>query len=273
LHGDWASLALEADGVPLGRARLQLFRPVSIRFSQALETHVGNQTRLAAEPPTVTAETRAGSEVEIVVRNNSPEIQTYRFEPTSDGLEFLPAQVEVSVGAVDERRISFRVFGKDGATGVRDGRLRVRGGAELDQPIRILLLQRNGTVAWTADLNGDGVPEWVLENQRVRAVFSTRDGGRWMELTWKDTDTNFLPEDGAFAQPGAVQVRADGNALVLDANGWTRTIRLNDTSLSIEQNAGLPPDSLKPQTIGSVSLGIERPSETRTIYTIRPPQR
>jgi hypothetical protein len=258
LHGDWAPLALEADGVPLGRAQIQLFRPLSIRLSHALEMHFGSQTHLAAEPPTVTAETRAGSEVEVVVRNNSPEIKTYRFEAAGEGLEFLPAQAELSVGAVDERRISFRVFGKDGATGLRDAQLKVRGGAEINQPLRILLLPRNGTVAWTADLDGDGNPEWVLEDQRVRAVFSTKDGGRWMELTWKDTDTNFLPDDGVFAQPGGVEARAEGSALVLAGNGWTRTIRLSDSSLSIEQNSALPQDPLKPQTIGSVSLGIDR---------------
>ena len=36
LPGDWANLALEADGVPLGRARLQVFRPVTIRVFQAI---------------------------------------------------------------------------------------------------------------------------------------------------------------------------------------------------------------------------------------------
>jgi len=270
LHGDWASLALEADGLPLGRARLQLFRPVSIRLTRALDVHFGSRTHLAVDPPTVTAETRAGSEVELVVRNNSPEIKTYRFEASGDGLEFLPARAELSVGPVDERRISFRVFGKDGATGVREAQLRVRGDAESDQPLRILLLPRNGTVAWSEDLDGDGVPEWVLENQRVRAVFSARDGGRWIELTWKDTDTNFLPEEGVFAQPGAVEVRADGNNLVLAGNGWTRSIRLNDSSLSIEQNTALPHDSLKPQALGAIGLGIDRQSENRAVYTLRP---
>ena len=33
LHGDFANLALEADGVPLGRAHVQLFRPASIRLA------------------------------------------------------------------------------------------------------------------------------------------------------------------------------------------------------------------------------------------------
>ena len=68
-------------------------------------------------------------------------------------------------------------------------------------PMRALVLPRDRTVAWTADLDGDGSPEWVLESRRVRAVFSPRDGGRWMEFTAKDSNTNFLPE-GPSPPPG-----------------------------------------------------------------------
>ena len=38
VHGDWVNLAIEADGVRLGRARLQLFRPVSIRIVPSTTT-------------------------------------------------------------------------------------------------------------------------------------------------------------------------------------------------------------------------------------------
>ena len=41
LHGDFATLALEADGILMGRARLQLFRPFSIRLLEALHMHFG----------------------------------------------------------------------------------------------------------------------------------------------------------------------------------------------------------------------------------------
>ncbi len=47
LHGDYAALALEADGMPLGRARLQLFRPVSIRLMEAMQIHWGSGDRAA----------------------------------------------------------------------------------------------------------------------------------------------------------------------------------------------------------------------------------
>ncbi|MBZ5578443.1 MAG: beta-galactosidase [Acidobacteriia bacterium] len=269
LHGDFAPLALEADGVPLGRARLQLFRPLSVRMTEALTLHFGAQTHLPVEPPTAPAETRAGSNLEIILRNNSTQIQNYRLEASGEGLEFLPARTEIAVGAVAERPVSFRVFGQDGATGLRDWQLHVTGGAEVDLPMRTLLLPRAGTVAWTADLDGDGLPEWVLESPQVRAVFSTRDGGRWMELTWKDTDTNFLPEDGALAQPGTAHIHAAGDALILEGNGWVRTVRLSGATLTLERTSELPRDALAPQTIGNVSLAIERPSPTRTVYTLQ----
>lgn len=269
LHGDWASLALEADGVPLGRARVQLFRPASIRMSQALGLHFGSQARLAVEPPTAPVDGRAGSDLEIVIRNNTQQIQNYHLEAAGDGLEFLPARADIAVGAVAERPISFRVFGKDGASGLREWRLRVSGGAELDLPMRAVLLPRAGAVAWSADLDGDGSPEWVLESQKVRAVFSTQDGGRWLELTWKDTDTNFVPEAGAFAHPATVEVRPVDGGLEFVGNGWTRTVRLTGTALTIEQTPGLPREALMPQTSGNVSLSIDRSSPGRAVYTLQ----
>ena len=59
---------------------------------------------------------------------------------------------------------------------------------------------------------------------KVRAVFSPQDGGRWMEFTWKDTDANFLPDPGAFAAPGPVEVTAAGDSLEFTAPGWKRTV-------------------------------------------------
>jgi hypothetical protein len=262
-------LALEADGVPLGRARLQIFRPASIRLTQAIPLHFGPATRLPAEPPTAPVESRGGSNLEIVIRNNSPQIQNYHLEAGGEGLDFSPAQTDITVGAQDERPFSLRVFGQEGATGLRDWRLRVSGGTELDMPFRAILLPRQGTVAWTADLDGDGSPEWVLESQKVRAVFATREGGRWLELTWKDTNTNFLPVDGLLAQPGPVEVHTKQDALEFAGSGGTRTVRLTDATLTIDQSALLPQDPFSPEPIGNLRLKIERPSPSRATYEIQ----
>jgi hypothetical protein len=268
VHGDWTNLALEADAMLLGRVHLQLFRPVSIRLTEAMQLHFGPETQLTPEPSVAAIEPRAGTNLELAVRNNAPGIQTFRLEPSGDGLEFLPAKIEISVGAVDERRVSFRVFAKEGVDGLRDWSLHVAGGATLDLPMRALLLPRGRTVAWTADLDGDGSPEWVLESQHVRAVFSTQDGGRWMELTWKDGGLNFLPEQGTLAAAGRVDVHAAGDVLEFAGNGWTRTVRLTGSALTIEQSTPLPPDRLTPEKRGNVNFGIERKAPTSAVYRL-----
>jgi hypothetical protein len=268
LHGDWANLALEADGVALGRARLQLFRPVSLRLADAIVMHFGSQTELTPDPPVAAVEPKAGTNLELLIRNNAPGIETFHLEAVGEGLDFFPAKTEISVGAVAERRLSIRVFGKEGVEGLLGWRLHVSGAADLDLPMRALLLSRGRTVAWTADLDSDGSPEWILETQKVRAVFSSRDGGRWMEFTWKDGNFNFLPDQGTFAGGGPVQIRAEGDMLAISGKGWQRTVRLADTALTVEQTTPLGFDRLTPERRGSVNFTIERKSPTLAVYRL-----
>src|SRR5262249_49178280 len=149
--------------------------------------------------------------------------------------EFFSPKAEVHIGAMDERTVGLRVFAKEGGPVLRDWRLRVTGGAALDLPMRAVLLPRGRTVAWSADLAGDGSAEWILESQRARAVFSMQDGGRWIEFTWKDGGLNFLPEQGLFAAAGRVDVRENGDTLEFSGRGWRRTARLVEGEMTIEQ--------------------------------------
>lgn len=268
VHGDWANFALEADGVLLGRARLQLFRPVSIRLPAAMPLHFGANTELTPEPQVVAIDPRGGGNIELAVRNNFPGIQTYRIEASGDGLEFLPAKSEIAVGAADERTLTIRAFAKEGVIGMREFQVKVGGAATLDVPMRLLLLPRGRTVAWSADLDGDGSPEWVLESQRVRTVFSTQDGGRWSEFTWKDGNVDFLPEQGVYAGGGRVDIREMGDALEISGKGWKRTVRLGDNVLTIEQTAPLPPDGLSPEKRGNVTFGVERRGSNTVVYRL-----
>lgn len=260
LHGDWADLALEADGVPLGRARVQLFRPVSIRPDGALALRFGREAELPSDPPIVPVEARSGATVEILIRNNAPEIQTYQLTPSGDGLEFLPARTEISVGAVAERRVSLRVFPKAQA-GLVPWNLHVAGAVKLDLPMRLLLVPRDRTVAWSADLDGDGSPEWVLESHGARAVFSSGEGGRWMEWTSKDSGVNLLPAAGVLAGPGTIEVHTTGDTLEFAGAGWKRTARLNGTALEIEQSTPLP-------DAPAAGPPAERPAPNRAIYRL-----
>ena len=269
LHGDWVNFTLEADGLALGRARLQLFRPATIRVQQAMQLHFGSQAELTPDPPVAPVDPRGGTNVEILIRNNSTAIQTYRLEASGQDLEFLPPRTEISVGGLDERGVSLRVFAAAEGASLREGRLRITGGADIDMPLRVLPLPRNRTVAWSADLDGDGAPEWVLESHRARAVFSAQDGGRWLEFTWKDGGVNYLTEQGALAAPGPVEVHIAGDALEFSGNGWKRTVRLSDAALTMEQTTPLPPDQPAPQKIGNVALTVERGSPNRAVYTLK----
>jgi hypothetical protein len=268
IHGDWVNLALEADGMPLGRARVQLFRPVSIRLMDAMHMHFGTTAELTPDPPTAPIEPKGGTNLEISIRNNFPGIQTFHLEASGDGLDFFPPKTEISVGATDERLVQIRVFAKDGVSGLRDWRLRVSGAATLDLPMRALLLPRGRTVAWSADLDGDGSPEWILESQKARAVFSTQDGGRWTELTWKDGNLNFLPEQGVFAGSGRVEIRDMGDSLEFTGKGWKRTAKLVDGALTIEQSTPLPADPLSGERRGNVTFSIERLSPGTAVYRL-----
>jgi hypothetical protein len=269
VHGDYAALALEADGVALGRARVQLFRPASIRLLSGLQFHIGPDTEITPDPPVAPIEPRAGSNIEISVRNNSPQIQNYHLELSGEGLDFFPPKIDLAVGATDERRAEFRVFGREGSSGLRDFTLKTTGGADTIMPMRVILVPRNSTVIWSADLDGDGQPEWILESSKIRAVFSSQDGGRWMELTWKDTNTNFLPESGLYSGEGAAGIRVTGTgSLEFTIQGATRTATLNGTGITIEQSTPLPAELLAPGKKGNTTLSIERPSPTKIVVRL-----
>ncbi len=265
LHGDWANLALEADGMPLGRARVQIFRPASVRLTQAITMHVGD-TELTPDPPIVVADPKAGTNIGIAIRNNHPGIRTFHLEASGQGIEFLPAKTEISIAGAGDRSADVRVFAGDDQPGLRDWHLKVSGGASLDMPLKVLMLPRNRTVAWSADLDGDGAPEWVLESNRVRAIFSAQDGGRWLELTWKDTNSNFLAEAGLFSRPGAVQVQANGDSLVFTAKDWRRTVRLAGQVLTVDQNAPLPSGNPAAAKQGNVNLSVTNPASNQAVY-------
>ena len=273
-NGDYAAIALEADGMMLGRARLQLFPPVSIRLLEAIQLHIGQHSELTPDPPVVVVEPRAGTNIEVAIRNNWPGIQTYRLEAAGTGLDFFPPRNEISIGGADERRYSLRIFaqqgqqGQQGAGGLRDWRLKVAGGAAMDLPMRAVLLPRGRTIVWTADLDGDGSPEWVLESARARAIFSSQDGGRWMEFTWKDLNANFLPEQGAFAAPGPVKIRPLADGIEIAGDSWKRTVRLADAALTMSQDPALPPDGLSPMTQGNIGLSIRR-TAAQALYSLQ----
>jgi hypothetical protein len=272
LHGAFMQLGIEADGNLLGRAMVQLFRPVSVHLVGAAALHFGGDSELPVDPPLAVVDPQVGASLEISLRNNYPGIQTFHLDASGAGLGFSPAKTEISVAAADERKVTLHVLPADtSATGLRDWRLHVTtpAGDVLDLPMRVLLLPRRQTVAWSADLDGDGSPEWVLESTRARAVFSAQDGGRWMEFVWKDANWNVVAQQGVFSAAGPVEVEAAGDHLEIRGKGWKRTVRLVDNALTVEQDSPLPADSLAADKRNNLNFTVTRESPARVTYSFQ----
>jgi hypothetical protein len=267
-HGEFVTLALEADGVRLGRTRLQLFRPASLRIREAIPLRLGPDSELALDPPLVSFDPKAGRDLHIAIRNNYPSIQSYVVDISGKGLTFLPARTEVSIAASTEREISVRVFSEEGVSGLREAVIRVSGAADFERQFHALPLGRGDTIAYARDLDGDGVEDRILENQRVRASFSGVDG-RWMEWVWKDSNTNMLPDAGLFAGRGPVKASASGASLEFQLERGRRKMSLGaDNKLTIEQDQPLPPEMLKAGKRDGVSYAVERLSPNRAVFSL-----
>ena len=277
IHGERVEFAIEADGVRLGRARPQLLRPLTLRLRESLSFHIGPVAELALAVPLITVDPKGGRSVTLAVRNHSPGIQNYLLEGAGNDIEFVPPRIETTVGAAAERDVSFRLFVKESSQRLRNCWIRASGESGGDLAFTVLPLRRGEAVAFSLDLDADGAPEWVLENQRVRAVFSRQDGGRWLEFVWKDSNLNVLPLEGAFSGSGAVEVKeingGTNAALEFRAAGWKRVVRLDGKGalVSVEQDGRLPPDNLKPGKRNEVLLEVNRSVPGRVDYSLRRP--
>ena len=265
VHGEFADLALEADGVTLGRARVPLLKPATLRFPQAIQLHAG-ASEAPVDPPVIAVDARGGRNLEITVRNHSAEIRTFTVTAEGAGIEFSPPKTEISIGAAMERQVALRVFAD--APGLHEATIRMTGDGQANEPVWILALPRNQTLAWRADLDGDGVPEHVLENQRARAVFSTA-GGRWLEFVWKDTGQDVLPEQGLWPGAERIRIEAIGGGLRFQAAGWTRTATLDPAAarLTMDHSAPLPPaPSVSPR---GLQFKVTTEDRSRTEFRIQ----
>lgn len=100
-----------------------------------------------------------------------------------------------------------------------DNTLRVEApGATTTKTIRAIRLPKNQSAAYRYDFDGDGEAESVLENDRLRAIFSPGSGGRAFVIEDKATGANSTTSVGAFRDrfayyeqaPGASKLRLRG---------------------------------------------------------------
>ncbi|MDQ6663467.1 MAG: hypothetical protein M3Z23_03640, partial [Acidobacteriota bacterium] len=256
-HGDRVLIEIETDGAQMSHARAQLLRPASLRIREAIGLHFGVEAELPLMPALIPVDRTAGREIGVVIRNNFPEIRNYALQIESPDLEFSPAKLEVSAGASMERDVSLRVFAERAAPGIHLATIELSSPASspASSPVRVtltarfLVIPRGETVVYSADFDQDGRPEHILETQKVRAVFSSADGGRWMEFVWKDSGLNVLPEAGMAV--GTARLALRGAELTIDTF-----------------SPGSPPLILKSGKRGDIFLQVQRPTPNRTVYSL-----
>ena len=222
IPGDRAEVSLDADGARMSHAQPQLLRPATIAFTDAVAVRVGANSSLPLFPATIAVNRRGGREIGVAIRNNAPEIRTYRLELKAEGLDFSPAKIDVAVGASAAREVTFRVFATGAAPGMHAGQASITGAAAVTEPVEFLVLPPAGAVAYTSG----GFT--LLESAKTRASFLP---GRWLELLDKDNGSSLLPAGGMVFNQGAIEVR--GDALVFAGQ---KTLRLPD----LEQLAPKP---------------------------------
>lgn len=215
VHGDHTDLALEADGMQMSHARPQLLRPSTLRFPDAIDVHLAPASALPLFPATVSVNQRAGRDITVTVRNNAPEIRNFHLEVKAEGLEFLPAKMDIAVGASTARDVSFRVFASDASAGLHTGTAVLSGAVAATEPIQFVVIPQNGTAAFS--VNGFS----LIESAKSRASFIP---GHWLEFVNKENNQNLLASGGLPFTPGPITTGSDS----LIFAGGQRTVRLGD---------------------------------------------
>ena len=209
IHGDYADLALEADGAALGRSRVHLFRAASVLLIQnavSLRSADGQTAEAHRWPLSIRRRVEIWKSRFAITRRRSRRITWSR---AARGWNFCP-QTEIGIGPTDRgRRVEFRVFshGGRGRAGLdAESGLRRRGGCHADA----------GGLGSAECERGRGTPtwmemdhfEWVLESAKVqRDLFGARRGDTGWSSRGRILRCPALSADsGAFAQAGAVEV-------------------------------------------------------------------
>lgn len=200
VHGDHAELVLEADGIQMSHVRPQILRPATLRFPDAIQVRLARASAYGLYPATIAVNGRAGREITVSVRNNAPEIRSFKLAMSGEGVEFSPASLDVAIGASASRDVAFRVFTSHAAPGLHSGQITLSGAADAVEPFRLVVIPAAGDLAWTAD------GFYFLENTALRASFLP---GAWLEYVSKERGEERLAAAVTPFWPGPISVEYD----------------------------------------------------------------
>ncbi len=239
-----ATLAVEVDGKIAQSATLPVTPPFSLRIEPAEALHLRPDAPLPIRPHLATLVLPRRRTYQVYLRNHHPEIRTFRLAASGPGLRISPASLEVPAGAGLERELTFSVSLLEPRPGLYRWDLEVRDGDQSTRtPLLVAALSPDEPLTYQLDLDRDGHPEWVLENQNARLAISPRHGGRSTEFLLKEPAFNAFTARGALQVPGAMEARALGpGSIELRAGDLVRRVTLapREAAFEIEQTGGPP---------------------------------
>ena len=194
--------------------------PARVRLQIAgVRLPLGEDAALTANPPLfvfqrgkdaavwVLAENRGGESSDVQVRaegefNTSTHGYVFGGELRSIGLKLSAFAVEKA--AADP----------PAEDGLYHGTLHLSAsGNSQDVPVSYAIVPEKGAIRYTADFDGDGSAEQVLETAALRAVFSPGEGGRLIALVGKNPDANLTSPMGMLEDAFSFSPNPPGSAL------------------------------------------------------------
>ncbi len=215
--GDKVTLAVQVDGKIAQTADVPLAPFCGVRIEPEESLHPRRDTRFPIRPHLATLALPGRRTYTIYLKNNYDEIRTFEFSASGEGLRITPSRLEVSIGANLEREVTLTV-GPEGSPpgpGLYRWKLEVRDGPrKIEEPLTLAVIGDGASLAYELDLDRDGFPELVLENRRLRAIFSPRQGGRSTEFWLKDQRLNAFTVRGALESSSALEGRVIGPGVI-----------------------------------------------------------
>ncbi len=212
--GDTVTLAVEAEGKVAQSMTLPLapFCLLRIEPEEVFEWRRGKMRAIRPHlAATLLPRRRTYS---IRLRNQSDEIRTFELSASGAGLEFQPSRVEAVVAGGLEREVTLSASAPGGRPGLYRWNLVVRTGSQVvETPLALAVISPDEALVYQLDIDRDGAPEWVLENQKIRVVVSPRQGGRLLEFRLKGRDV-VGSEAGTGGAPAEVRVVGAGQVEV-----------------------------------------------------------
>jgi hypothetical protein len=176
----------------------------------------------------------------IRLQNQSDEIRTFELTASGEGLEFQPSRVEAVVAGGLEREVTLSASAP--RPGLYRWNLVVRQGSQVvETPMALAVISPDEVLVYQLDIDRDGAPEWVLENQKIRVVVSPTEGGRLLEFRLKGRDV--VGRESA-SSGGSADVRVLGPGKVEVVSGpVTRRISLgaSDAFFEVEGRLAVEP--------------------------------